>query len=240
MLSLLLSPQHRELSTTPHCAPLKLCCLLSCTQVSCIVLASTPLPVFQAGHTTSSPLLLLRLLQFSFRSGTMFCAHAFIFYPMPWQYMAVMAAIYAAANSWAAAGYCSTVTAMHLQQQTHADFSVIHSAATLMDILVGHGTAQQLGLHSSPQPAAVGASTGDLGLAAGGTHLLVEPPGWQSTSSMVLAACEPAGMQGGTMQQQACQRLLQGQCHASTITINVSGAQGLDLLLVRYADPGLG
>jgi hypothetical protein len=200
-------------------------------QVSCLVLVSTPLPVFQAGHTTASPWVLLRMLQFSFRSGSMFCVHAFTFYLMPWPYMAAMAFTYAAVSSWAAGGYCSTVTAMHLQQQTHADFSIIHSAATLLDILVGHGTAQHSGLHSSIQPAAAAASTGNLSLAtAAGAGVPVESPAWQSTSSMVLAACEPASMQGGTMQQQACQRLLHGQCHASTITINVSGPHNLELL----------
>jgi hypothetical protein len=155
----------------------------------------------------------------------MFCVHAFTFYLMPWPYMACMAYMYAAASSWAAASYCSTVTDMHLQQQTHADFSIVHAAATLLDTLVGQGTAQQgAGLYSTPEPAAAGGTTGSLAAAVTGMPVL--PAGsstWQAASSMVLAACEAANMQGGVLQQQACHRLLQGQCHASVITIHVSG-----------------
>lgn len=144
----------------------------------------------------------------------MFCVIQFVFYRTPWQYMAVMAFLYALGGSITTTSYCRNVVSTAGGLNLHADFGVIQGAAMALDVLVGQG-GQQLPQGMGLTEAAFSDSTREA--------VLQEQAGqapWQTTASMVVAACSgsstdnmPHGM------QQACNDALLGQCQATVTTI---------------------
>ena len=212
---------HTSVQYLVMCA-LLLCCAVPCCcaglcalQVSSIVVASTGLPVFQAGAAAaSSSWWLSRCFGMCFRAGLTFCVIAFAFYHMPWRYMAAVAFVYAACNSLTTPGYCRSAMAMHSGLRPHADFSVLQRAAVVLDTLVGQGQQQQPLQQQLPQEADLQHVTAAGGGAGGGA----DSP-WEATASLLLAACSADVLQDNPAKQQACHHALVGQCQATLCTL---------------------
>lgn len=172
------------------------------TQVSGIILASTMLPVFQAGAALSSSdsqWWLLRWTGLLFRSGAMFCVIQFLFYHMPWPHMAGMACTYLVGSSVLnTRPFCQSVVSSLGSQQLHADFSTTQSTASLLDCMVGQGQYQQ----EQGQGGSAGAAL----------------PPWQSTAGRLGAVCDPQAVRAPALHP-ACTRALLGQCQATVTTV---------------------
>jgi hypothetical protein len=144
----------------------------------------------------------------------MFCVIQFLFYRMPWQYMAAMASLYAFCGSISITSYCRNVVSTPGGQNPHADFGVIQGAAMALDVLVGQGGQQPWqGIGLSETAVAAGAREAVLQ-----DHAEQAP--WQTTASMVVAACGGNSTETKAPEMQlACIDALLGQCQATVTTI---------------------
>lgn len=181
-------------------------------QVSGIIVVSTPLPVFQGGSAAaSSQWFILQMLGYTFRAGATFCLILFLFYRMPWPYMAALSFTYATCSTaFISRGYCRTIVSTISSTQPHADLTAIQAAAAVLDVLVGQGQhIPEQGLQAD----AVSTHAGEAVLQHHPAQAL-----WQSTASLIGAACSLEAVQDAPMQQ-ACSAALLGQCQATTTTI---------------------